>query len=89
MFVVSVSAKPHRGSRGRREMKPEALQASNVGRARLATQAGQYRKGIQALTSEGLSPASESSLEEMLASLSPKGENIPTLPAPDAPPHNG
>ena len=59
--VASVSAKSHRGSRGRREMKPEALQASNVRRAKLATQAGQYRKGIQALTSEGLSPASGSS----------------------------
>ena len=65
--VASVSAKPNRGSRSRRETKAEALQASNVRRAKLATQAGRYRKAIQALTSEGLAPPSESSLEEMLA----------------------
>ena len=77
--VASVSAKSHRG---RREMKPEALQASNVRRAKLATQAGQYRKGIQALTSEGLSPASESSLEEMLT----KHPQSPPPPRPSTTP---
>ena len=80
--VASVSAKSHRGSRGRREMKPEALQASNVRRAKLATQAGQYRKGIQALTSEGLSPASESSLEEMLTKHPPPPRPSTTPPPP-------
>ena len=82
--VASVSAKSHRGSRGRREMKPEALQASNVRRAKLATQAGQYRKGIQVLTSEGLSPASESSLEEMLTKhhQSPPPPRPSTTPSP-------
>ena len=63
-------------SRGRREMKSEALQASN---AKLATQTRQYRKVIQALTYEGLSPASESSLEEMLA-------KHPQPPPPSTPP---
>ena len=45
--VASLSTKSQRGSRGsrcRREMKPEALQASNVRCAKLATQAGQYRR---------------------------------------------
>ena len=45
--VACLSTKSQRGSRGsrcRREMKPEALQASNVRCAKLATQAGQYRR---------------------------------------------
>ena len=76
--LASISCKPHRGSRGRREMKQEA---SNIRRAKRATQAGQYRK---ALTSEGLAPASESSLEEMLAkhpqSLPPPRPSTPPPP---------
>ena len=64
LWGASISSKPATGSRGRREIKQEALQASNI---RHAAQADQYRKGIQALTSEGLAPASESALEETLA----------------------
>ena len=65
-------------------MKLEALQASNVRRAKLATQAGQYRKGLWALTSEGLASASESSLEEMLAKhpQSPPPSRLLTPPPP-------
>ena len=56
-FPASANIKPHPGPRGKaREggKKPKALQEINVKRA---IQAGQYRKGIQALTSEGLAPA--------------------------------
>ena len=85
--IASISCKPHQGSRGRREMKQEALQASNIRRAK---RAAQYRKGIQALTSEGLAPASESSLEEMLAehpqSPPPPRPSTPPLPPISVPP---
>ena len=67
----------------RRETSPESLQAINIRRAKLATQAGQYRKGIQALTSEGLAPTSESTLEIMRAkhTQSPPSQR-PSAPTP-------
>ena len=67
-----------------RETSPESLQAINIRRAKLATQAGQYRKGIEALTSEGLAPTSESTLEIMRAkhpqSPPPQRPSAPTPP---------
>ena len=62
---------------GRRSLKP-----SNVKRAKLAIKAGQYRKSIQALTSERLGPATESTLGEMLA----KHPQSPQPPLPLFPP---
>ena len=67
-FVSSTTSIRHRrgnGSKGVKGSSPESLRAINVRRSKLATRAGQYRKGIQALTSEGLAPTSESTLEIM------------------------
>ena len=61
---------------------PESLRAINVRRAKLATQAGQYRKGIQALTSEGLAPTSEATLLIMRA----KHTQSPPPPCPSTTP---
>ena len=69
-LVSSTSSKKRvnvKGKSERRESSRESLQAINARRAKLATQAGQYRKGIQALTSEGLAPITDSSLEDMLS----------------------
>ena len=84
-LVSSVSLNRHHhgiGRKGMRETGPESLQAINIRRAKLATQAGQYRKGIQALTSEGLAPTSESTLEIMRAkhpqSSPPQRPSTPT-----------
>ena len=62
----------------------EALQFSNAQCARLATQAGQFRKAIQALTSEGLAPVSDDFLDEMLA-IHPQ-HSCPSQPSTPAPP---
>ena len=61
----------------------DSLRAANARRARRAVEAGQYRKAIQALTSEGLSPPTSDILDEMLTKhpQSPP----PTTPSP-APP---
>ena len=83
--VASANIKLHPGPRGKARgggKKPKALQEINVKRAKLAVQAGQYRKGIQALTPEGLAPATESALEEMLA----KHPRSPQPPLPLLPP---
>ena len=63
---------------------PDALQISNVRRVKRSIEAGQYRKGIQALTSEGLVPASAKILEEMLSKhpQSPSPPPHPPLPHP-------
>ena len=44
----------------------DSLRAANARRARRTVEAGQYRKAIQALTSEGLSPPTSDILDEML-----------------------
>lgn len=62
----------------------DTLRASNVGRAKRAIAAGQYRKGLQALSSEGLAPATPEVLEEML-SKHPQSP-LPLIPSSPAPP---
>ena len=66
---------------------PDRLRASNARRAKRAVEAGQYRKAIQALTSEGLAPASSETLAEMLAKH-PSGSLPPTPSSPPPPPPN-
>ena len=53
----------HRGPK--KPLHPDVLRSSNVRRAKRAIEAGQYRKGIQALTSDGLAPASSEILYKM------------------------
>ena len=68
--VSSTSSKKRhkvKGKSERSESSRESLHTINARRAKLATQAGQYRKGIQSLTSEGLAPITDSSLEDILA----------------------
>ena len=61
----------------------DSLRAANARRARRAVEAGQYRKAIQALTSEGLSPPTSDILDEMLTK---HPQSLPpTTPSP-APP---
>ena len=50
----------------KKPLHPDALRASNVRRAKRTIEAGQYQKGIQALTSDGFAPASSEILDEML-----------------------
>lgn len=57
----------HRLRKEPKPSNPDTLQASNVRRAKRAIAAGQYRKGIEALSSEGLAPATPEVLEEMLS----------------------
>ena len=66
----------------KKPLHPDALCASNVRRAKRAIEAGQYRKGIQALTSDGLAPASSETLGEMLA----KHPQSPLPSIPSSPP---
>ena len=66
----------------KKPLHPDALCASNVRRAKRAVEAGQYWKGIQALTSDGLAPASSETLGEMLA----KHPQSPLLSIPCSPP---
>ena len=63
---------------------PNVLRASNIRRAKRAVEAGQYRKGLQALSSDGLAPASSEVLDEMLTkhpqSLPPTPSSLPPPP---------
>lgn len=63
------------------QLHPSALRTSNARRAKRAIEAGQYRKGIQALMSDGLAPASSEVLNEMLA----KHPQSPLPPTPSSP----
>ena len=60
-------------------------QICHLGDTKRSIEAGQYRKGIQALTSEGLAPASAEILEEMLSKL-PKSPPPLPLSTPPSPP---
>ena len=62
----------------------DSLRAANARRARRAVEAGQYRKAIQALTSEGFSPPTSEILDEMLTKH-PQSPPTTTPPSP-APP---
>ena len=68
----------HRGPK--KPLHPDALCASNVRQAKRAIEVGQYQKGIQALTSDGLAPASLDILDEMLT-------KHPQSPPPSLPSH--
>ena len=59
--------------------------STNVRRAKRATEAGQYSKAIQALTSDGLALPTPDILDEMLAKH-PQSPLPPTLPSPGHPP---
>ncbi len=77
----------HAERTGRREARKQpsqqdTLRSLNARRAKRAVGAGQYRKAIQALTSEGLAPASTEILDEMLA----KHPQSPLPPSPSSPP---
>ena len=63
----------------KKPLHPHALRASNVRRAKRAIEAGQYRKGIQVLISDGLAPASSEILDEMLIKHSQSP--IPSIPS--------
>ena len=84
-FVSSTTSIRHRrgnGSKGVKGSSPESLRAINVRRSKLVSRAGQYRKGIQALTSEGLAPTSESTLGIMRS----KHPQSPPPPCPSSTP---
>ena len=63
---------------------PDAVRTSNARRAKRAVEAGQYRKGIQALTSGGIAPASVEIRDEMLAKH-PQSPPPPPLTSPTPP----
>ena len=75
-----------RWSRRRRPKSPtpESQRHSNVRRAKLATEEGQYRKALQALLSEGIATPSSSIVEEMLAKH-PQAP-VPSIPHDPPPP---
>ena len=50
-----------------RKLSPVSLRAANARRARRAIEDGQYKKAMQALSSDGLAPASAEVYSEMLA----------------------
>ncbi len=65
-----------------RRRKPESptTRASNARRAKRAIEAGRLRKGIQALASGGLAPASTAVFQEMLAKHPRSPLPLPVLP---------
>ena len=74
-----IRAKRHRGRKS-----PDTVRSSNVRRAKRAIEAGQFRKAIQALTSDGLAIPSCEILEEMLAKH-PQSPLPPSLSSPPPP----
>ena len=79
-FLISVE-KSYRHRRGKKNAsQQESVWAASIRQAKQAVEVGQYRKGIQALTSKGLAPPSADILAEMLA------KNPQTL-LPPSPPH--
>ena len=77
--LVANEEKRSKKSRRQKKIPPQdVLRCANANRARRAVQAGQYRKGIQALTSDGLAPASNEIYDEML--LKHPQTPPPTLP---------
>ena len=78
-YLISAE-KGHRRRGGKKKASQhESILAANIRRAKRAVEAGQYRKGIQALTSEGLAPPSDDILAEMLAKH-PQPPSLPPLP---------
>ena len=69
-------------SRQRKKLN-KAPQRTNARRARSAVEEGQYRKAIQALCSEGLTPPSSVVLEEILAKH--PQVSLPQIPLDPAP----
>lgn len=73
-----------RSNRRHKQQHRDTVRAANVRRAKRAVQAGQYRKGIQALSSEGLALPTDAILEEM-QSKHPQAP-LPSTPSLLAPP---
>ena len=74
-----IRAKRHRGRKS-----PDTVRSSNVRRAKRAIEAGQFRKAIQALTSDGLATPSCEIFPEMLAKH-PQSPLPPSLSSPPPP----